>query len=1781
MINQQTLELYIYVDGVNDIPFFSNSYEQFITSNGETFVTSNGDTFNVRALNEDIVIHAFTYNAQRMGAAPTITATIKYNRCLDELFSEKVYAEFNGEKYFLSATPSSSYSKDEAMYKHDATFVSERIALENTYFYDVVTNDTTIDRPVSNNSDFVFYGDIKQFVSRLNSSLIKSGLEYKVEIDDGIETEEKLVDIENKFFLEVLQEIYTTFDLPYYFVGKTIHVGYSANAISRVFKYGDSDALVSISKTNTNRRTINRVTGMGSEENIPSYYPNNCPVGYISVKADRNNRGITQNNLSLYHPMKLYNHKDINEFEYIRSKVSGGRPFDFYGFIEYPYGKGSKSTSLDFNYFEKLFEFTNENEGTFTLRYVFSNFEKTKFNDDLSYEPWEMLEYPAFPGVLWHKVKNVGLLHFIPTLSVLTSSSVDAKNNFKIKGVKVSWIDESVYSDTMYHEVHVGTDEYGNDMWEEWTVEHLITHVKSSYEITPDKHGYYYFPDFANAMYVPYETEDGDPISLAYGIQEEEGYGISSICVEWEIEAPKAKYTLQFNNGIYADDELVWGSNGELVDFDDFGIRVNGTPVEGDKIYKHIDRDNTIIQQNKLMPPIYRETIGAERYYNAKNGEYFIPNEDGVDSELTYTFENEYNGYNPKEQIVQFEDIKPTIKGGKNNEGLRIDMFSEFAYDKDDNNNTIETDEGKVIYDHPFFYGKLRKLGFNLFDRAIDGKDMTISMATGHCGGCNFRIAVDDSDKKTNLVQVDENGNLKYDENGRVVCGAKENGQKEVIGMPRQQDTTDNEVWIALYKDKDTYGTLMPRIQNSIDEDGNEIRSDLRPLACSSTNENDGDTFVIVNIDLPQYYIELAEKELERQLIYFMYDNNSEKFSFSIKFSRIFFAENEAILKLLDENSRITVEYDGREYTLYVSSITYKATENDILPEITVELKDELSVNKNMVQKAVAQAKEDLYRMLNGIDVIAQGNGVFLRKDQPDVALQPITFEEQITLNKGARINNSIESKDYFEGLKGLGISKNEKGEWHIEADHIHARKKFTANEVEIQKVYHIGGAQIKSAASIVCSHVEETEDGYICRFKQRNEDGESIRNMFRVNDLAYVKTFNLVENKDNDITNHFYWRLVTETGYDYIKLSKIDCADGSTVPMAGDHIVQLGNRTDESRQVAVIDAGAGEGAPYYRQYVGINSFELPVPETQLKPNDNVLTGKVVMQSGSTGLENFGEWAGKQKEIDDAMQQAKNAEASAKSYADELIKGLQDQLDGKVESFFYPYDPSFDLEPTSEWTTREEMEAHINDTFTNIHTGQSWRWVYLDGDYQWMSIDDTQALEALSKAQEALALANNKVAVFVGNEIPRSPYNKNDLWLQGEGGRIMRCTTTRTTNDESYYSDWVNADDYKDYIETLIGQVKDESSHTWYSNEYTTQSLPTVADGVKLGDTFIPYDATHQMYVYTDRGWILCGDNTKTVVNGGLITTGTIQLGDSSVGAKAGITGAGAADSSVRIWAGSGKNSMSNAPFRVTADGTMYASRGMFNGEINVSNGVFKVGKDGSLVASKARIQGSLIRPFTNWASEGTPKETDHFYDFTNQTHVLPCDIEQSGRKITLVGSMKLGLGLATARFFENGNETTELHLSNESVELLAFTETYPNDIFHGWIVVNRTKFYNGVKNPYGSISHNLAHGTIKYITANNIKTNIKTFDGSDIKATNAGGNYPAVHITLPKEWKIESPDEIICIATVVVYPNYWAFTVRTNKYQQADGSVAITFQWFDPEGVAGYGVCDFIISRI
>lgn len=88
-------------------------------------------------------------------------------------------------------------------------------------------------------------------------------------------------------------------------------------------------------------------------------------------------------------------------------------------------------------------------------------------------------------------------------------------------------------------------------------------------------------------------------------------------------------------------------------------------------------------------------------------------------------------------------------------------------------------------------------------------------------------------------------------------------------------------------------------------------------------------------------------------------------------------------------------------------------------------------------------------------------------------------------------------------------------------------------------------------------------------------------------------------------------------------------------------------------------------------------------------------------------------------------------------------------------------------------------------------------------------------------------------------------------------------------------------------------------------------------------------------YVATDWAIAVYYDNTKTTIDGGIVTSGTIQVAGDKKYILAGITGKGSSGDSIRFWAGTTFENRSIAPFRVQQNGKVYMKDAVVEGEIN------------------------------------------------------------------------------------------------------------------------------------------------------------------------------------------------------------------------------------------------------
>ena len=613
--------------------------------------------------------------------------------------------------------------------------------------------------------------------------------------------------------------------------------------------------------------------------------------------------------------------------------------------------------------------------------------------------------------------------------------------------------------------------------------------------------------------------------------------------------------------------------------------------------YPNDDENGKIERCQNLMPSVYRESSGAERFYNALDDTYKIPGKDDY-----YSFKNQYSPHKVKEFKVDFSDIKPTIEGVTNASGQLFGEIADIAFDENDSDE-LGTGEGNNVFNgtdeyvHSYFYIKLHiyngDYGFNLFEQGLEGGTAVINMTTGNCAACAFEIGVTYKDSEPqrafNPVLVDSSGNLPAGNFEQKVTSQTSQY------VERQQNTSTNSVWIAVKKDNTTFGVVMPNATNN-----------YKPSI--------GDKFVITGIKMPKSLVLAAEKRLDEALIKYMSENNDEKFTFSVNFSRVFLADNIYLWDMLNENARIYIKYNNREYLMYVNSFTCKADKN-CLYDISVELTDKLSANVSALRSTITEIAGDIIGNIQGGgyggDILAKTSKHYIRKDQPDSAKYLVKFlkgihtglytpeesggmideEGNAELNKmslrsgldsnGPVTTDEVVSKNFTSGLLGVGHRL-----WNgiLEVSELIVRKTMHVFEIIVQKVTSVNGSMLTTpGGGVRISEVEELEDGYKCLFN--NDDG-TIPNPFVVGDQALHQVFT-----GKNIGR--YWRLVTEVGDNYFVLSKTDCEAGSGIPQVEDEIIQFGNRTDKNRQNAVLTTSYGSDAPYTAYYSNVNSYSL------------------------------------------------------------------------------------------------------------------------------------------------------------------------------------------------------------------------------------------------------------------------------------------------------------------------------------------------------------------------------------------------------------------------------------------------------------------------------------------------------------------------------------------------------------------------------------------------------------
>lgn len=223
---------------------------------------------------------------------------------------------------------------------------------------------------------------------------------------------------------------------------------------------------------------------------------------------------------------------------------------------------------------------------------------------------------------------------------------------------------------------------------------------------------------------------------------------------------------------------------------------------------------------------------------------------------------------------------------------------------------------------------------------------------------------------------------------------------------------------------------------------------------------------------------------------------------------------------------------------------------------------------------------------------------------------------------------------------------------------------------------------------------------------------------------------------------------------------------------------------------------------------------------------------------------------------------ADEAQKLAQAYADKQlsdftnivsgnIDSLQDQIDGKIETYGQPEDPA------ASWTEEAAKQQHTGDLWYNTDTKSTKRW----SGTAWEELEN-------GKAEAATELAKSKCKVFINQPVP--PYKICDLWVQGDIGDIMVSSVTRDTGS-FVASDWRKASNYSEsayyFLESNINHLEISRADGYIYPSVFTLSAYKQKNGTP--PSRVSFKGKIQVYgVYSD------GESTSTIYK---TTSGTTE----------------------------------------------------------------------------------------------------------------------------------------------------------------------------------------------------------------------------------------------------------------------------------------------------------------
>lgn len=479
-----------------------------------------------------------------------------------------------------------------------------------------------------------------------------------------------------------------------------------------------------------------------------------------------------------------------------------------------------------------------------------------------------------------------------------------------------------------------------------------------------------------------------------------------------------------------------------------------------------------------------------------------------------------------------------------------------------------------------------------------------------------------------------------------------------------------------------------------------------------------GDEYILWNIRMPESYYPAAELEYKEAVDRFMADNRKDV---SVWQAPTDFTVIERRALDLQPGQRIRLESaEAFPDTGFRETRIVSISRSVVRPgSMTLKMSDVLSTgrisriesNIASVERLTKQVSSEFPDIIRSWEETPASDTTLYssRKSEREFLNKRRggTVEADVIFDKDIMIGGSVVSKDFRQGDfsgSGFGAYRDENGNAVLEADILKIRKEAIFNEAVINQVTFRVGATVFSNGGCEITRVEELETAFRCYYD--NKEGRRYSGL-TAGDQVRCQRY--------DPTQHaiikYYWRLVTAVGEDYVELSKSD-ADGSASPEAGDEIAQFGNRSDITRQSAIVinplDGGSVEVYAHIDAYslseknyvgMGVNpqtgeaymyaygdmffgDRDLADPKSswityQKKEGEERrrlrIKADVTFGADSSGLGNLSEFKAQQQQIDDARKEAEEAKKEVAGIQIGGVNLLNDSRSITIGSWWIKY----------------------------------------------------------------------------------------------------------------------------------------------------------------------------------------------------------------------------------------------------------------------------------------------------------------------------------------------------------------------------------------------------------------------------------------------------------------------------------------------------------------------------